>query len=34
MPYAEVTEDGGVVISKTPGSGGLVDERTVKLQLG
>lgn len=34
MPYAEVSEDGGVVISKTPGSGGLVDERTVKLQLG
>ena len=33
MPYAEVSDD-EVIISKTPGSGGLVDERTVKLQLG
>jgi hypothetical protein len=33
MPYAEVSDD-EVIISKTPGSGGLVDKRTVKLQLG
>jgi hypothetical protein len=33
MPYAEVSDD-SVVISKTPGTGGVVDERTVKLQLG
>lgn len=33
MPYAEVNDD-EVIISKTPGSGGLVDIRTVKLQLG
>ena len=33
MPYAEVSDD-AVVISKTPGTGGVVDERTVKLQLG
>ena len=33
MPYAEISDD-AVVISKTPGSGGVVDERTVKLQLG
>jgi hypothetical protein len=33
MPYAEVGDD-EIVISKTPGSGGVVDERTVKLQLG
>jgi hypothetical protein len=32
MPYAEVSND-ALVISKTPGSGGVVDERTVKLQL-
>jgi hypothetical protein len=33
MPYAEIGDD-RIVISKTPGSGGVVDERTVKLQLG
>lgn len=33
MPYAEVSDD-AIVISKTPGTGGVVDERTVKLQLG
>ncbi|MFC5750812.1 acyclic terpene utilization AtuA family protein [Actinomadura rugatobispora] len=33
MPYAEVGDD-RIVISKTPESGGVVDERTVKLQLG
>jgi hypothetical protein len=33
MPYATVSDD-RVVISKTPGSGGAVDERSVKMQLG
>jgi hypothetical protein len=33
MPIAEVSED-SLVITKTRGSGGIVDERTVKSQLG
>jgi hypothetical protein len=33
MPLAEVSDD-EIIISKTPGSGGLVDIRTVKMQLG
>ena len=32
MPYAEVSDD-ELIISKTPGSGGLVDERTLKVQI-
>jgi hypothetical protein len=32
MPYAEVSDD-EIIISKTPGTGGVVDERSVKLQL-
>lgn len=33
MPIAEV-EEGEVIITKLPGTGGVVNERTVKLQLG
>lgn len=33
FPYAEVAPDGTAVITKTPGSGGRVDARTVKEQL-
>lgn len=32
-PYVDVSRDGGVIVSKTPGSGGLVDRRTCSEQL-
>ncbi|MVZ99850.1 acyclic terpene utilization AtuA family protein [Actinomadura sp. LD22] len=33
FPYAEV-DDGRIVVSKTPGTGGLVSTKTVRLQIG
>lgn len=34
FPYAEIDEAGDIVVSKLPGTGGVVNEHTVKLQLG